>query len=193
MWAWVMVAFAGEPRPLVVLPEGQTVMLYPPRSASAVAVTDERVALPFTLGRPDPLRIQGVGPGNTDMIVQLSEAVLEIDLSVPRDLRPLERVVERLLGAPLEGTTPELPRVEVVPRQELRLVQGQAVAVDVPDWFAGAGAPLEARPVDPALVSVEHRGEALVLTGLTVGSTDLVVQTRGAPHAAMLVRVVVAR
>ena len=100
-----------EHRPLLELAVGEQVRLHPIRMPMRMSCTDPEVALCWAVLRMDPLLVQGLRPGTTDMLLQYGDGTYDlIDISVHRDLRALQGTVSTLAGMPPlpppEGTVP---------------------------------------------------------------------------------------
>ena len=90
-----------EHRPLLELAVGEQVRLHPIRMPAHMSCTDPEVALCTAVLRMDPLLIQGLRPGTTDMLLQYGDGTYDlIDISVHRDLRALQGTVSTLAGMP---------------------------------------------------------------------------------------------
>lgn len=83
-------------RDLLELRLGKSLVLTLPEAPLSVSVTRSDVATATELGTPEVLLLQGRQLGTTDMVVIFPGGRLQMwDIEVARDLRPLERALER--------------------------------------------------------------------------------------------------
>jgi pilus assembly protein CpaC len=108
---------------------GKSTVLDLPRTPTAIAITDPKVANVVPLGIAQKIQVQGVAIGSTDLVVQFGAGYqpLLYEVTVHRDLSDLIRRIDSIV----EG---EAPRV--YPLKERIVVQGAVADLDTLEQVA---------------------------------------------------------